>query len=84
MKKITKISLAAVVALAGLQSAAMAGDSLAEAFTNGKVKGQLKSYYFAKDYKNNTYDDASIWVNGVILGYKTGSFHLVGFLHVFS
>jgi len=75
MKKITKISLAAVIALAGLQSTAMAGDSLAEAFTNGKVKGQLKSYYFAKDYKNNTYDDASIWVNGVILGYKTGSFH---------
>lgn len=75
MKKITKISLAAVVALAGLQNVAMAGDNLAEAFTNGKVKGQLKSYYFAKDYKNATNDDSSIWVNGVVLGYKTGDFH---------
>lgn len=75
MKKITKISLAAVVALAGLQSVSTAGDNLAEAFTNGKVKGQVKSYYFAKDYNNNTNPDASIWVNGVILGYKTAAFN---------
>ena len=42
MKKITKLSLATIVAIAGLQNTAMAGDNLAEAFTNGKVKGQVK------------------------------------------
>ena len=31
--------------------------------------------YFAKSYDNNTYVDASIWVNGIDLGYKTGSFY---------
>lgn len=75
MTKLAKISLAAAVCVAGFQSVAMAGDNLAEAFTNGKVKGQLKSYYFAKSYDNNTYEDASIWVNGVILGYKTADFY---------
>ena len=74
MKKITKISLAAVVALAGLQNVALAGDNLAEAFTNGKVKGQVKSYYFAKTYDIAT-KDASIWVNGGSLGYKTAGYY---------
>jgi hypothetical protein len=74
MKKIMKISLAAVVALAGLQNVAMAGDNLADAFANGKVKGQVKSYYFAKTYDSAT-KDASIWVNGGMLGYKTAGYY---------
>lgn len=75
MKNILKISLATACALAAMQTSSFAGESLSQAFENGKVKGQVKSYYFAKTYNNNTSKDASIWVNGVVLGYKTGDFH---------
>lgn len=74
MKNILKISLVAACAVAAVQTNSFAGDSLAEALTNGKVKGQIKSYYFAKDYSDNATKDASIWVNGLQLGYKTGDF----------
>lgn len=75
MKKFVKMSLVAAVAVAGMQNVALAGDDLAEAFKNGKVKGQLKSYFFSKTYDKNENQDASILVNGVILGYKTGDFY---------
>lgn len=72
---IIKTSLVAACAVASFQSVLLASDSLSSAFENGKIKGQLKSYYFAKSYDNNTAKDASIWVNGVTLGYKTGDFN---------
>lgn len=75
MKNIVKGSLAAACALAMFQTNSFANESLASAFENGKVNGKLKSYYFAKSYDNNTYEDASIWVNGIDLAYKTGSFY---------
>jgi len=74
MKKLVKMSCLAALAVVGLQNVATAGDKLAEALTNGKVKGQLKSYYFSKTYDNGTAKDASILVNGALLGYKTGDF----------
>ncbi len=75
MKNILKISLVTACAVATVQTSSFASDSLADAFANGKIKGQLKSYYFAKDYNNNAAKDASIWVNGLVLGYKTGNFN---------
>ncbi|MDD2895883.1 MAG: OprD family outer membrane porin [Aliarcobacter sp.] len=75
MKNIVKVSFAAACALVLFQTNSFANENLATAFENGKVNGKLKSYYFAKSYDNNTYQDASIWVNGIDLGYKTGSFY---------
>jgi len=75
MKNIIKTSLVAAVALASLQSSVFAADTIADAFKDGKVKGALKSYYFSKSYDSkHDIEDASIWVNGVQLGYKTADF----------
>jgi len=79
MKKFVKMSLVAALAVSAIQSAGTAGDDLAQAFADGKVKGSIKSYYFAKDYKNGTSEDASIWVNGLQLGYVTGDFYGLSF-----
>ncbi|WP_041956634.1 OprD family outer membrane porin [Sulfurospirillum arsenophilum] len=47
--KLAKLSLAAMV-VAGLASSSFAAsDTLADAFKNGKVKGELKAWYFDKD-----------------------------------
>lgn len=76
MKNIIKTSLVAAVALASLQTSSFAADTIADAFKEGKVKGQLKSYYFSKSYESASANkDASIWVNGVTLGYKTADFN---------
>lgn len=75
MKNIFKMSLVAISAIASIQTSSLAAESLSDAFTNGKVNGQLKSYYFAKTYDGNTTKDASIWVNGLTLGYKTDSLY---------
>lgn len=74
MKKIIKKSLIASIALASLSTSSFAADSLAEAFTNGKVKGALKSYYFDESYDSATTKDNSIWANGITLSYKTDSY----------
>jgi hypothetical protein len=76
MKNIIKTSLIAATAIASLQSSSFAADTIADAFKDGTVKGQLKSYYFAKTYDSGSANkDASIWVNGAQLGYKTADFH---------
>jgi len=46
--KLTKLSLTAMV-IAGLTSSSFAADTLADAFKNGKVSGELKAWYFDKD-----------------------------------
>lgn len=74
MKKIIKKSLIASIALASFSTYSFAADSLAEAFTNGKVKGALKSYYFDESYDSATSKDNSIWANGVTLSYSTDSY----------
>ena len=65
--KLAKLSLAAIV-VAGLASSSFAADTLADAFKNGKVNGELKAYYFTTD---DGTDDADIFTTGVMLGYKT-------------
>lgn len=65
-----KLSLAAIV-VAGLATSSFSADTLADAFKNGKVSGQLKSSYFSKD--NGTVTEGII-NTGVTLGYVTDSF----------
>ncbi|KHG35043.1 OprD family outer membrane porin [Sulfurospirillum sp. MES] len=69
--KLAKLSLAAMV-VAGLASSSFAADTLADAFKQGSVNGELKAYYFTKDNGTNDYD---ILTTGVLLGYKTASFY---------
>ncbi|MBU3015923.1 OprD family outer membrane porin [Poseidonibacter lekithochrous] len=74
MKKLTKRSLVAAFLLVGLSSQSFAAESLSEAFTNGKVKGELKSYYFDEAYDSANASNNSVWANGIKLGYVTNSF----------
>jgi len=68
--KLAKLSLAAIV-VAGLTTSSFAADTLADAFKNGKVSGQLKSSYFTRD--NGTTNEGIVNV-GVTLNYVTDSF----------
>ena len=69
--KLAKLSLAAIV-VAGLASSSFAADTLADAFKNGKVNGELKAYYFTTD---NGQKDADIFSTGAMLSYKTASLY---------
>jgi len=68
--KLAKLSLAAIV-VAGLASSSFAADTLADAFKNGKVSGELKAWYFAKDDATN--GNVDMFNTGVTLGYITDS-----------
>jgi len=69
--KLAKLSLAAIV-VAGLASSSFAADTLADAFKNGTVNGELKAYYFGTNDGDNRQD---IFTTGVSLGYKTAAFY---------
>ncbi len=61
-----------------IQSAALAAEdslSLVEAFKQGKVYGQLKTYYYAQNFDGEGLSNSQIWVNGGNLGYKTAKFY---------
>ncbi|MEZ7934107.1 MAG: OprD family outer membrane porin [Sulfurospirillum sp.] len=77
--KLAKLSLAAIV-VAGLASSSFAADTLADAFKNGKVTGELKAYYFANE--NRAGDRDSIFNTGIMLNYKTDT--LYGFAANFT
>lgn len=68
--KLARLSLAAMV-VAGLSTSSFAADTLADAFKNGKVSGQLKSSYFSRD--NGATEEGIVNV-GITLGYVTDSF----------
>lgn len=75
--KFAKLSMVAIAAL-GLIVHASAADTLADAFKNGKVNGELKAYYFNLDVNQpsrKAYLDASLLDTGVKLGYVTDSFY---------
>ncbi len=74
MKKIAKLSLATAIAITGFTSSVYAADSISEAFSNGKVKGSVKSYYFAQDFDGAGKNDSSIWANGGSLNFVTDSY----------
>ena len=73
--KLAKLSLAAIV-VAGLTSSSFAAETLADAFKNGKVTGELKAYYFDRDKAEDGHE--SLFTTGVTLGYKTASFYGLG------
>ena len=76
--KLAKLSLAAMV-VAGLASSSFAADTLADAFKNGKVNGQLKAWYFDKTDETSTLtpkpNNENITDFGVELKYVTDSFY---------
>ncbi len=78
--QIAKLSLVAAMVV-GLSGGVYAADTLADAFKNGKVNGELKAYYFDRDF--NVAPDifaaskghADILTTGLALGYVTDSFN---------
>lgn len=78
--KLARLSLAAI-AVVGLTSSSFAADTLADAFKNGKITGELKAFYFDRDTGVDVASvgagDTSIFVTGVMLNYVTDS--LMGF-----
>jgi len=77
--KLAKLSLVAIV-VAGLASSSFAADTLADAFKNGKVTGELRAWYFDRDtgdQNTNTLakGNADIFSTGVMLGYVTDSLY---------
>ena len=72
--KFAKLSLAAMV-VAGLASSSFAADTLADAFKNGKVNGELKAWYFDKTVENTKQNNENITNFAVELGYVTDSFY---------
>jgi len=70
--KLAKLSLVTLV-VAGLTTCSFAADTLVDAFKNGKVKGELKAYYFDADKGNGT--SAGLISTGLELGYVTDSLY---------
>lgn len=68
-------SLILATAITACTTSLMAGDSLADAFTNAKVKGAIKSYYFDESYDSASSNDNSVWANGGILQFKTADYN---------
>lgn len=74
--KLAKLSLAAITILA-LSSGACAADSLAAAFKEGKVSGELKAFYWNRD-RDATASDESIFNTGLMLNYQTAPLYGFG------
>lgn len=82
--KLAKLSLVAVV-VAGLSTSSFAADTLADAFKNGKVSGELRAWYFDRETDklnaagtavvSNATKTGSLFSTGAILGYVTDSFY---------
>jgi hypothetical protein len=70
--KTVKLSLSALL-LASCSVSAFAGDSLSDAFKNGKIKGQLKAINYNVD--KGSKGKESILSLGVMLNYVTGDFY---------
>lgn len=74
--KLAKLSLVTLM-VAGLASSSFAADTLADAFKNGSVKGELRAYYFNKtDNNGNNRDD--LVTTGILLNYKTATLYGLG------
>lgn len=71
--KLAKLSLAAIV-VAGLTTSSFAADTLADAFKEGKISGELRAWYIDrnKDLANSSSD---IFLAGMQLRYNTGTFY---------
>ncbi|MGA1933532.1 OprD family outer membrane porin [Arcobacter sp. YIC-464] len=70
MKKITKLSMAACLLL----TSSVFADTLEEAFSNSKIKGEIKAQYFDKQSPADGKND-NIFVTGGNINIVTGSFY---------
>ncbi len=74
--KLAKLSLATMV-IAGLASSSFAADTLADAFKNGKVTGEIKAFYFDRDTGDAVASaglgNAPLFDLGLMLNYVTDS-----------
>ena len=70
---IKKLSLISLVASACLLSNVQAADTLKEAFQDGKIKGEIRSYFFQEDY--DTTGRSSNLHFGGFLNYETANFY---------
>jgi hypothetical protein len=73
MKRITRKSLIAALSLTSLVTS-MSADNLSEAFTNGKIKGEIKSVYSNSNFLGNE-KSSDISTAGGNLAYKTADFY---------
>lgn len=72
-----KRTLILAMALASTQT--YAAENFSDAFKQGQLKGQIKSYYFDEDYDSNDNADNNIWANGGYVSYKTERFKGLSF-----
>ncbi|NCB14494.1 MAG: outer membrane porin, OprD family, partial [Erysipelotrichia bacterium] len=70
MRKITHLGI--MTSLMLLSTQAFSADTLAKAFEEGKISGEIKSQYFQKEVADKK---VSIWTNGGNLSYVTGDFY---------
>lgn len=71
--KLANLSLAAIV-VAGLSTSSFAADTLADAFKEGKISGELRAWYMDRD-KDKANSSADIFITGMQLRYNTGTFY---------
>ena len=74
--KLAKLSLAAIV-VAGLTTGSFAAETLADAFKEGKISGELRAWYIDRD-KDLANSSSDIFLTGLQLHYKTGTFYGFG------
>lgn len=78
--QIAKLSLVAAMVL-GFSGSVYAADTLADAFKNGQISGELKAYYFSRDLNikpdifGAAVGNTDIFTTGVSLAYITDSFN---------
>ncbi len=71
--KLAKLSLAAITVV-GLSASAFGADTLADAFKNGKVGGQIQSFYL-KTSRDGADNDTGAYALGGLLKFKTANFN---------
>lgn len=74
MYRLTKVFLTALPVLF-LASYSFGADTLADAFKNGKFKGELKAYYFDKDVENAPTKSDHILDTAAVLNFVTDKFY---------
>lgn len=72
--KLAQLSLAGIL-VAGLVTNSYGADTLADAFKNGKTKGELRAWYFDRKVEDAPAKSADIINTAVILNYVTDKFY---------
>lgn len=74
MKNITKLSFVTAFTITSFTTSLCATETLAEAFSSGKIKGEIKSVYSNSNFLGNSKSD-NITTIGGSLGFLTDSFY---------